>query len=200
MNLDTPGLETSLIRLEPLAERHRADLLSRGVGDELWRLMPTIPAGNTLAAYFDHILRMPALGTGQGYAVILRETGAFIGFAVFLAPNKPHRRLRIGYTWLDKPWRGGTTSTHVHYLLLRRAIEWRARRVEWMMSTRSERGVALLERWEVQREGVLRQYSRMADGSWADVIVFSVVGDELADMVARLEKELAEDGGAASGP
>ena len=83
MNLDAPGLETSLIRLEPLAERHRADLLSRGVGDELWRLMPTIPAGNTLAAYFDHILRMPALGTGQGYAVILRETGAFIGFAVF---------------------------------------------------------------------------------------------------------------------
>jgi RimJ/RimL family protein N-acetyltransferase len=63
-----------------------------------------------------------------------------------------------------------------------------------MMSTRSERGVALLERWGVQREGVLRQYSRMADGSWADVIVFSVVGDELAEMVARLEKELAEDG------
>ena len=73
-------------------------------------------------------------------------------------------------------------------------VESRARRVEWMMSTRSERGVALLERWGVQREGVLRQYSRMADGSWADVIVFSVVGDELAEMVARLEKELAEDG------
>ena len=156
--------------------------------------MRTKPDGKKEAAYEDNRKRMQAIGKGQGYAVILRETGAFIGFAVFLAPNKPHRRLRIGYTWLDKPWRGGTTSSHIHYLLLRRAIEWRARRVEWMMSTRSERGVALLERWGGQSAGVLREYSRMADGSWADGIVFAVVGDELAEMVARLEKELAEDG------
>ena len=200
MKLDAPGLETRLIRLEPLAERHREELLSNEVQAELWRLMPTIPAGNTRTVYFDHVLRMPALGTGQGYAVILQETGALIGFAAFLAPNRPHRRLRIGYIWLDTAWRGQATSIHIQYLLLRRAVQWRARRVEWMMSTRSERSAQLLDRWGVQREGILREHSRMADGSWSDVIVFSLVGDEIRAMVSRLEEELGEGGAAAPRP
>ena len=40
----------------------------------------------------------------------------------------------------------------------------------------------------------------MADGSWEDVIVFSLVGDELRAMLARLETELGESLHTAPGP
>lgn len=192
MELDAPGLETGLIRLEPLGERHRSDLLACGAQDDLWRLMPTIPAGNTLPAYFEHTTRLPVNGAGQGYAVIEQATGSFIGFAAYVAPNKLHRRIRIGYAWIEKARRGGVIATHIQYLMIRRAADWRARRVEWMMSTRSERAAAQLDRWGITREGILRQYSRMADGSWGDVIVYALVGDEVRAMLARLEAELGE--------
>ncbi len=200
MKLDAPGLETGLVRLEPFEARHRAGLLASGAQEDLWHLMPTIPAGNTLPAYFDHTTRLASLGAGQGYAVLCQDTGAFIGFAAFVTPNRLHRRIRVGYTWLEKARRGGPSALHVQYLLIRRATEWRARRVEWMMSVRSERGAAMLDRLGIAREGILRQYSRMADGSWEDVIVFSLVGDELRAMLAGLETELGETLHAASGP
>lgn len=154
--------------------------------------MPLIPEGNKLDAYFDYTVRMGEMGTGQGLAVILRQTGALIGLATYLYPNRLSRRVRIGYTWLEESSRGTGIASHLNYLMLKRALEWRARRVEWMMSIRSERAIALMDRWGVTREGILRQYSRMADGSWADVVVYSMIGDEIRQAITQLSVQIED--------
>ncbi|RIJ17390.1 N-acetyltransferase [Henriciella mobilis] len=192
MELGAPGLETSLIRLEALGAKHRPALLECGVADDIWKLMPLIPEGNSPEAYFDYTMRMGELGTGQALAVIVRETGAFIGIAAYLYPNRLNRRVRIGYTWIDPRYRGIGMSAHINYLMLKRALEWRARRVEWMMSMRSEQAIAVMDRWGMVREGVLRAYSRMADGSWADVVVYSLIADEIRATLMRMGGEIGE--------
>lgn len=192
MELGAPGLETGLIRLEALGAKHRSSLLECGVADDIWKLMPLIPEGNSPEAYFDYTVRMGELGTGQALAVIVRETGAFIGVAAYLYPNRLNRRVRIGYTWIDLAYRGTGISAHINYLMIKRALEWRARRVEWMMSTRSEQAIAVMDRWGMVREGVLRGYSRMADGSWADVVVYSLIADEIREVITRIGREIGE--------
>ena len=195
-----PGLETRLVRLEALGEHHRGAFLNSGAEDDVWRLMPLIPAGNKLDAYFDYTLRLSQNEGGQAMAVIGKDTGRLIGVAAYLYPSRLSRRVRIGYTWLEKASRGKGLSTHIQYLMVKRAQEWRARRIEWMMSTRSEDAIARMTRWRVQREGVLRQYSRMADGGWADVAVFALVGEEIRQMLECLQAEIEDLSPAAQQP
>lgn len=192
MELGAPGLETSLIRLEPLDEPHREPLLESGAIEFMWTSMPVIAAGTSFEAYFDHTLKMAQLGTGQGMAAIEKSSGNMIGLAAFLLPNRLHRRTRIGYTWIDKPFRGTGIADHIQLLMLRRALEWRARRVEWMLSTRNERALASVEKLGAVREGLLRQHSRFADGSWADLVVLSLVGEEIRTAVKVLSDRINE--------
>lgn len=192
MELGAPGLETSLLKLEPLAEDHREAMAASSAVNDMWQLMPIIPNGNTIDAYFDHTLKMSELGTGQGMAIILKSTQKLVGMAAYILPNRLHRRVRIGYTWLEVSQRGTGVSKHVQYLMVKRAMQWRARRVEWLMSVRSGRAIAHLDRSGAHREGVLRKYSRMADGSWADVVVYSLVDDEIRTVLDRLGQEIGE--------
>ncbi|MEM5516100.1 GNAT family protein [Henriciella sp. AS95] len=192
MELNAPGLETSMIRLQPLAEEHRAVIHNRNAINDMWKFMPVIPDGHNLNAYFDHTLRMSQLGTGQALVVLSKETDELIGIAAFILPNRLHRRVRVGYTWLEEAHRGTGVATHVQYLMIKRSIEWRARRVEWLMSSRSERAFAHIESLGAIHEGTLRKYSRMADGSWADVYVFSLIDDEIRAALDKIGAMIGE--------
>ncbi|GGB68917.1 MULTISPECIES: GNAT family N-acetyltransferase [Henriciella] len=192
MELNAPGLETSLIRIEPMAESHREAIVSSRAVDDMWEFMPVIPDGQTLNAYFDHTLRMSDIGTGQGLVVFQKKTGRLVGLAAFILPNRLHRRVRVGYTWLEESQRGTGIATHVQYLMIKRAMEWRARRVEWMMSTRSERAFSQLTRLGAVHEGTLRRYTRMADGGWADVFVFSLIDEEIEAALGTIGEMIGE--------
>ena len=192
MELGAPGLETSLIKLEPLEQCHREAVLHSSAVNDMWQLMPIIPNGNTIDAYFDHTLKMSELGTGQGMVIALKSTQQLVGMAAYILPNRLHRRVRIGYTWLEDKQRGTGISTHVQYLMIKRAMEWRARRIEWVMSTRSKRALSHVERIGAHREGLLRKYSRMADGSWADVVMFSLIDEEIRNALLRIGQEIGE--------
>lgn len=192
MELAAPGLETSLVRLEPLAKRHRAALQASGAVEHMWSSMPLIATGTSLDAYFDHTLRMAELGTGLGLAAIHKGEDRMIGLAAYLSPNRLHRRIRLGYTWLEADYRGSGIINHIQFLMLKRALEWRARRVEWMMSSTSQRAIANVERLGALREGTLRQHSRFADGSWADLVVLSLVGEEIRAAMRELGQGIGE--------
>ncbi|MGB3625290.1 MAG: GNAT family protein [Henriciella sp.] len=185
-------METSRIRLEPLGEGHREPLKKSAAIDFMWTSMPLIASGTSFEAYFDHTLRMAQLGTGQGMAAVEKSSGNLIGLAAFLVPNRLHRRTRIGYTWIDQPYRGTGMIDHIQLLMLRRSLGWRARRVEWLLSTRNERAIASVEKLGATREGLLRQHSRFADGSWADLVILSLIGEEIVAAVSVLSARIDE--------
>ncbi|RIJ24437.1 N-acetyltransferase [Henriciella barbarensis] len=190
MELGAPGLHTATLRLEPLNESHRAALSRSNAVEHMWSSMPVISTGTNIDAYFDHSLKMATLGTGQVMAAIRQEDDRLIGLSAFLNPNRMNRRTRIGYNWVEPALRGSAVVEHIHYLMLKRAYQWRARRVAWWLSLKNERAIAAVEKIGAKREGVLRQHTRFADGSWADLVVLSLVSDEIRDSMAMLGEQI----------
>ncbi|WP_084397200.1 GNAT family N-acetyltransferase [Henriciella aquimarina] len=191
MELAAPGLDTRLIRLEPLGEHHRDAVHESGAVEHMWSSMPLIPAGTSIDAYFDHTLRMAELGNGLGLAVMLKRENRLVGLSAFLQPNRLHRRVQIGYIWLEQAQRGTGLVNHIQYLMLKRALEWRARRVEWWFASDNERAIGNVERLGALREGVLRQHSRFADGRWVDLVILSLVGEEIRTAMHHLGASVA---------
>lgn len=194
MELASTGLETSRIRLAPLREGDREEVRQSGAVDDMWTSMVVIASGMTLDAYFNHTLRMAEIGIGLGLTARLKSDNSLAGLAAFLLPNRLHRRTRIGYIWIRPDLRGEGLTDHIHYLMLKSAIEWRARRVEWWIPDRNQQALGKVERLGAMREGLLRQHSRFADGSWVNMAVLSLINDEIRATVKRIGQQIGEDG------
>ncbi len=192
MELGAPGLETSLIRLEPLAEAHRDRLRKSRAVEYMWSSMPVIATGKSFDAYFDHTLKMGELAAGQGMAALRKSDDRLVGLSAFLSPNRLNRRTRIGYTWIEEDLRGSPLNDHIQYLMLKRSVQWRARRVEWWIATRNERAVGAVEKLGALHEGTLRDHTRFADGTWADIAVFSLIGEEIRAAMKTVGDRLGE--------
>ncbi|MEL6693753.1 MAG: GNAT family protein [Pseudomonadota bacterium] len=193
MDLTAPGLENDLIKLTPLDEQFREDLRSSDTAEHMWSSLPAIQRGAGFDAYYDHVQRQAA--TGEMYAFALldpKDSDRFVGVTALVNPNKMHRRVRLGYTWLEPHLRGRGIYPATQKLLIERALEWGAKRVEWFVEEPNTRAIRAIESLGAIKEGVLRQYEKFADGEWVDVVVLSMVRDEAKEALRRLGLMMAE--------
>lgn len=190
MELTAPGLENSRVTLVSLGEEHREMLRASDAVEHMWISMPAIQRGAGFDAYYDFVLRRKESGELIPFAIMSKENGRFVGVTGFSEPNKTHRRIQIGYTWIDHGFRGKGVYGAIQHLLVKRAIEWGARRIGWHVEARNERAVKAIEKLGAQNEGTLRNYSRFTDGTWVDIAILSMLRDEAKDAVKRLEAEL----------
>ena len=192
MDLTAPGLENDLIRLEPLTERFREDLRKSGAVEYMWLSMPAIQHGAGFDAYFDHFVKCGKAGEQLGFALLdPNDRNRFVGVTAFLYPNKMHRRIRLGYTWLEPHLRGRGLYAAIHKLLIQRALDWGAKRLEWYVEERNVRAVRAIESIGAVKEGVLREYEKFTDGEWVDIAVLSMLRDEAKAAVHRLDEAMA---------
>ena len=192
MDLSAPGLENELIRLEPLTEQFREDLRNSGAIEYMWLSLPAIQRGAGFDSYFDHVLRQGDAGEVLGFALLdPNDNGRFVGVTALMYPNKMHRRVRLGYTWLEPHLRGHGVYAAIQKLLIQRALDWGAKRIEWYVEERNTRAVRAIESIGALKEGVLRQYEKFADGEWVDVAVLSMLRDEAKAAVHRLDAFMA---------
>jgi len=192
MDLDAPNLANNTVRLEPFGHEHRQALFDSGAVDAMWKWMPVIGAGTNYDAYYDHILKRQKIGDIVPFVIFRQSDNAFAGVAGFLDPNRTHRRVRIGYIWHPKDMRGAGIFAATQILMIQRALDWRAKRLEWHVSTKNDRALAACRRLGAREEGVMRSYQRMTDGDWADVTVFSMLRPEAQAAVKLLEDRIAE--------
>ena len=68
----------------------------------------------------------------------------------------------------------------------------RMRRVEFPVAATNVRAISSLERLGARKEGVLRRYMRLADGSWADLAILSLVDSEIRVAIDLLKDRVAE--------
>ena len=193
MDLLAPGLENNLIRLEPLEERFREDLRNSGAIEYMWLSLPAIQRGAGFDSYFDHVLRQGDAGEMLGFALLdPNNHGRFVGVTALMYPNKMHRRVRLGYTWLEPHLRGHGVYAAIQKLLIQRALDWGAKRIEWYVEERNTRAIRAIEAIGALKEGVLREYEKFADGEWVDVTVLSMLRDEAKSAVHRLDAIMAD--------
>ena len=192
MELDHPGLENALARLEPLSSEHREPLHDCGIIDAMWTWMPVISTGTNYDSYVDHALLMARRGDMVPMVILDPSTDALLGVAAFLEPNRTHRRLQIAHNWLVPEARGKGVFTAVQALMIQRALDWGARRIVWLSDERNDAAINAFRKLGAHKEGVAREYQRMADGHWANMVVFSMLRPEAKDAVKRLTDRLAE--------
>ena len=88
--------------------------------------------------------------------------------------------------------RGTAIVPAVQLATIERAVASRMRRIEILTPEANERSVRSIERFGAKREGTLRSYIRMANGTWADMAVLSLVGDEAKAAMAVLQDRVRE--------
>jgi RimJ/RimL family protein N-acetyltransferase len=184
-------LEGRYVRLEPLEERHRDDLLAAAAQDPAtFRYMSSdlsVGAG-TWPAYLADALAPEFVA----WATVDGATGRAVGSTRFgdIAPD--HGRVEIGWTWIAPSHQRTAVNTEAKLLQLTYAFDdLGATRVALKTDGRNLRSQAAIERLGAVREGVLRRHTRMPDGFIRDTVYFSILADEWPPVKANLEERLS---------
>ena len=185
-----PTLAVGGVRLEPIAEAHRAGLAQAGAHPEIWTHLPTADGG--FDAWFDQALAASAAGREGVFAVRGPREDVLVGSTRFMAVERRDRRLEIGGTWYAPSVWATEVNPACKLALMRHAFETLGcNRVEFKTDNLNLRSQAAIAKLGATREGVFRAHMVRRDGSLRDSVYFSIVRDEWPDVRQRLVARLA---------
>jgi len=181
---DTPWLQPVIlagqhVRLEPLACDHVEGLQRAAADGELWRLWYTsVPAPDATAAYIDTALALQAQDKALPF-VVRDGSGEIVGCTRFGNVDADNKRVEIGWTWYAKRVQRTALNTEAKLLLLQLAFEtMNCAAVEFRTSWFNHASRNAIARLGAKQDGVLRNHMRMADGTYRDTVVFSIIANE----------------------
>jgi RimJ/RimL family protein N-acetyltransferase len=188
------------VRLEPLAEAHRAPLaaLAAQVGAEVfrWFINDRLAEAAPFAAWFNDALRAQAAGSEVAWVTVRQTDGRLVGSTRFLDVRRAHRALEIGHTWVAPEAQRTAINTEAKYLQLRHAFEdLGAVRVQLKTDERNEASRRAIARLGCTCEGILRAYQTREDGFVRNTAMFSLIAAEWPAARAALEQKLSRSGG-----
>ena len=162
------------IRLEPLAESHRAALKAACAEDrEIWPIYAISYDPDHFDASFDALLARP---DGRGFAIFSGERMA--GMSCYLGVDPKRAVLEIGNTYYVPSLRGTGLNFRVKDLLISRAIACGFRRIEFRVDSRNARSQAAMAKLGAVREGVIRAERITWTGHVRDTVLFSILANE----------------------
>jgi N-acetyltransferase len=181
MNLISPHTLTGRhVILEALAAEHRDGLAAAVADGELWRLWYTsVPAPEQMEAEIARRLDLQAQGSMLPFAIRRTDSGALCGMTTYMHIDAANQRLEIGSTWYAKSAQRSAINTEAKLLLLTHAFETLGCiavefRTHWM----NQQSRAAIARLGAKQDGILRNHQRLADGSYRDTVVFSIIESE----------------------
>lgn len=182
------------VRLEPLAPEHAPGLRAALSDGELWRLWYTaVPDPDGLIEYMDTAFRGQQAGTDLPF-VVRDGAGEIVGCTRYCRIEQANHRLEIGYTWYAQRAQRSALNTEAKRLLLGHAFEsLKAIAVEFRTHWFNQRSRAAIARLGAKQDGVLRNSSRLPDGSFRDTVVFSIIESEWPAVRQHLDYQLARD-------
>jgi RimJ/RimL family protein N-acetyltransferase len=184
-------LENRFVRLEPLAERHRADLQQACWADpDLWTRLYSF---SMLPEQFDAVWTMLVAGELGGesltYAVI--RDGRCVGMTSFLAIDARNRTVEVGGTYYAPEARGGAVNPAAKRLMMEQAFAAGMNRVQYCVDALNTRSRAAVLKLGAVQEGILRAQKITWTGRVRDTVVFSILAAEWPLIRERLDTRLA---------
>jgi N-acetyltransferase len=195
-----PVLEGSLVRLEPLAARHAADLAAAAEEDRGSYDFTLVPRAGEVGGYLSAQLARSAQGLVP-FAQIRQADGRAVGCTAYWDPRywpgrDDLRAVEIGFTWLAASAQGSGINTEAKLLLMGHAFgPLRVARVDLKTDARNVRSRRAIEALGATFEGVLRSWSMSwapgEEGRLRDSAVYSVLAAEWDAVRDRLAGRLA---------
>jgi len=185
-------LTGSIVRLEPLAERHLDDLARVAYDAAVWRWTIAKPIDDAgLRAWLGTALANAAAGTEVPFATVHLGEGRAVGSSRFMSIAPEHRRAEIGWTWVGIEFQRTGANREAKLLQLTHAFETLdAERVEFKTHARNLASRAALLGIGATFEGVLRHHTIMPDGSNRDSAFYGVIAEGWPAVKARLQAKL----------
>ena len=177
------------VRLELSDQKHADDLaevIAEGALDQLWYTM--IPPPEGISAEIDRRL---SLANMTPFTVVDRRTDKAIGMTTYMNTEAHVPRLEIGSTWLGKTAQRTPINTECKYLLLGHAFEvLNCIAVEFRTHVVNMQSRRAIERLGAKPDGILRNHMVMANGTFRDTAVYSVINTEWPMVKANLEYQI----------
>jgi RimJ/RimL family protein N-acetyltransferase len=182
-------IDGRIVRLEPIAERHREGLRAAAEREpQIHRYTNMYTLG------FDRWFDL-ALASELEVPFVVHVAGQPVGSSRYLNIESSHRRVEIGWTWLERAQWGTGANIETKYLLLRRAFEdWGAMRVEFKTDARNLRVRGALLGVGASFEGIFRKHMILPD-SIRDSAWYAIVDDDWPRVKAMLEVKVARHAG-----
>jgi RimJ/RimL family protein N-acetyltransferase len=202
--LDVPVLSGHLVRLEPLANLHAADLAIAAGEDRRAYDFTWVPHPSEMEEYLQSVFQRSESGTFVPFAQIRLSDGRAVGCTAYSGPRAwPGRTdlcaVEVGFTWLGASSQRTGLNIEAKLLLFEFAFEQLGvARVDLKTDARNERSRRAIEGLGARFEGVLRNWSQ----SWApgergrlrDSAMYSVLDSEWPACRAHLRERLGHLG------
>lgn len=168
------------VTLEPLQLIHEAALIEAASDGQLWNLWFTsIPSPLTTAEYIETALAEQTQGKSLPFVVVRNSDHKIVGTTRYMNIEPMVRRLEIGSTWYAQNAQRTPVNTECKFLLLLYAFESLACiAVEFRTNWFNEKSRNAILRLGAKQDGVLRNHRTLADGTYRDTVVFSILNSE----------------------
>ena len=178
--------------LEPLSMSQHDGLATAGADPVISRWFPTPVHGEgAMRAFIEEGARMQAEGKSLPFAIRTTRDGALVGSTRFANYEAAHKRVEIGWTWINPSVQRSAVNTECKYLLLGHAFEALGlNRVELKTDSLNTQSRAAIARIGGVQEGIFRQHMVVQGGRLRDTVYFSVIRPEWPAVKAKLEKYL----------
>ncbi|HTP13533.1 MAG TPA: GNAT family protein [Bacteroidota bacterium] len=190
------ALEGNHVRLVPLEMVHLDALYEAGNDERLWQVTTTvIRSREDMRDYIAEALEQQAARIALPFVIVVKSTGEVVGSTRFGNVAPVHKRVEIGWTWINPRWQRTYVNTETKYLLLRHAFETLGCiRVEFktdslnLQSRKALAGIGAVE------EGTMRNHMIVPGGRKRHSVYFSIIDAEWPEVRKKLEARLARFG------
>jgi N-acetyltransferase len=206
MERDNTVLAGTHVRLEPLDDRHAADLTAASAGADAnlyrWSFVPV--GAQAVRAYIETALRWRDEGNAFPFAIVRQSDGKAIGSTRFFDierwgwpagydnAGRPFDACEIGYSWLSPDAIRTAANTEAKLLLLTQAFEtWNLWRIVFHTDERNERSRTALAGIGAKFEGISRAYRIATDVTPRNSARFSILASEWPGVKRRLQERLS---------
>lgn len=179
-------LENDFVLLRPLEVSDKEKLIHFAINEpEIWKF--NINGGNgkeNFETYFDTALKLFKEKAHYPFIVFDKRINEYVGMTRLYEISNEFKRLDIGFTWYGKKIQGTGLNKNCKYLLLDFAFDkLQMIRVGFRANSKNERSINAMKSIGCKVEGILRQFSKDADGKVTDAIILSILKDEWEETV-----------------
>jgi RimJ/RimL family protein N-acetyltransferase len=179
------------IKLVPLTLQHVEGLASAAAdsAEGEWD-NGFVPHPEDMPAYVGHALSELEAGRSFPFAVCL-DTDRPVGTSWYRVYDTRRKKVEIGFTWYARSVRRTFVNRQAKLLLMSHAFETLGCiLVEFLVHVKNTPSRTAVTALGAQQDGFLRRVIPMKDGTFADVVVFSVADSEWPSVKERLVKSL----------
>jgi len=181
------------IRLEPLTLNHVADLAEAASSATEWEWdNGFVPRPLEMQEYVSRALAAREAGRSLPF-VVCAENGRPIGTSWYRVYDTWRKKVEIGFTWYARSVRKSFVNRQTKLLLMSHAFDTLGCiLVEFLVHVKNAPSREAMTRLGAHEDGSLRRVIPMKDGTFGDVIVFSVSDTEWPAVKKGLEAKLGK--------